>query len=131
MVGNETPRPGWQGGSTPIATTGFRNAINNDQATLISGWAHGTENLLMDVNKEDWESLYHNTKPFFVYSTDCHSGDFVDPYQNDGVLDSMLFHSDTELAFAMYSEYRLWLGKFFIQQLFQYDIDEIFLELFV
>jgi|GEM_PF-1616895 len=95
----EPPNPGgWMGGSDSAAITGLRNAINNDQVTLISGIAHANPSMSLDVVSTDWNSLYHNTKPFFIHDFGCHCGDFS--AQDDGVLESMLFHSDTELAFA-------------------------------
>ncbi|MFH1101205.1 MAG: CARDB domain-containing protein [Methanobacteriota archaeon] len=94
----EPPNPGWQGGSFSAAITGMRNAINNDQATLISAFAHADPTMSMDVYASDWESLYHNTKPFLVMDMGCHCGDMN--AADDGVLHSMLFHSNTELAFA-------------------------------
>ncbi|MFQ6103176.1 MAG: FG-GAP-like repeat-containing protein [Candidatus Glassbacteria bacterium] len=94
----EPPNPGWQGGSESAAITGLRNAINNDQCTLISGVAHAYCYMSLDVYSDDWESLYHNTKPFFLSDYGCHCGDM--DAADDGVLHSMLFHSDTELAFA-------------------------------
>jgi hypothetical protein len=51
----------------------------------------------LDVYDSDWESGYHNTKPFFITDYGCHCGDFD---AGDGILESMLFHSNTELAFA-------------------------------
>ena len=95
----EPPNPGgWMGGNTSAAITGLRNAINNDQVTLISTVAHADSYMSMNVEYDDWEDLYHNTKPFFVYDFGCHCGDM--DAADDGVLHSMLFHSDTELAFA-------------------------------
>ena len=94
----EPPNPGWQGGNITAATTGLRNAINNSQVTLISGMAHANAQMSLDVNMYSWESNYHNTKPFFIYDQGCHCGDM--DAEDDGVLHSMLFHSDTELAFA-------------------------------
>jgi hypothetical protein len=93
----EPPNPGWQGGSTSAAINGLKNAINNDRVTLISGIAHADSGKSLDVDDDDWESQYHNTKPFFLHDYGCHCGDIDAP---DGVLHSMLFHSDTELAFA-------------------------------
>ena len=52
----------------------------------------------MDVYDSTWESEYHNTKPFFLHDYGCHCGDM--DAEDDGVLHSMLMHSDTELAFA-------------------------------
>jgi len=99
----EPPNPGWQGGSEPVAVAGLKNAINNDHVTLISGVAHANAQMSLDVGMGSWESGYHNTRPFFIYDFGCHCGDMDDPQHpndDDGVLHSMLFHSDTELAFA-------------------------------
>jgi len=92
---NCDPNPGWQYGE-PIAE--FRDAINDDTVTLITGIGHADSEMVLDVFKSDWESMYHNTKPFFMIDLGCHSGDFDS--SDDGVLDSMLFHSDTTLAFG-------------------------------
>ena len=95
----ESPNPGgWQGGSTSSAINGLKTAINNDQVTFISGIAHADATMSLDVSMYSWESDYHNTKPFFIYDFGCHCGDM--DAADDGVLHSMLFHSDTELAFA-------------------------------
>jgi hypothetical protein len=95
----EPPNPGgWLGGSTSAAIAGLKNAINNDQVTLLSGIAHANPSMSLDVQSTDWESQYTNTKPFFIHDFGCHCGDFS--AADDGVLHSMLFHSDTELAFA-------------------------------
>ena len=94
----EPPNPGWQGGSESAAVAGLKNAINNDQVTLISGIAHADARMSCDVDMSSWESDYHNTRPFFIHDYGCHCGD-IDAAA-DGVLHSMLFHSDTELAFA-------------------------------
>ena len=95
----EPPNPGgWHGGSTNTAITGMRNAINNNQVTLISAIAHADEHMSLDVDETDWTSLYHNTMPFFIFDYGCHCGDF--DAADDGVVDVMLFHSDTHLAFA-------------------------------
>jgi len=94
----EPPNPGWQGGSGSAAINGFKTAINNDLVTVISGIAHADPSMSLDVDSTDWESQYHNTKPFFMHDYGCHCGDF--DAADDGVLHSMLFHSDTELAFA-------------------------------
>jgi hypothetical protein len=91
----ETPNPGWEGGD---AIGKFRTAVNNDLVTVISGTAHANPTLSLDVDMTDWASNYHNTRPFFLTDFGCHCGDFDDI--DDGVLDVMLFHSDTELAFA-------------------------------
>ena len=89
---------GWQGGTPSMAKAGLREAINNDKCTLISAIAHANPSMSMDVSVNIWESKYHNTKPFFVTDMGCHCGDM--DAADDGVLHSMLFHSDTELAFA-------------------------------
>jgi hypothetical protein len=94
----EPPNPGWQGGSSSAAITGLRNAITDDQCTLISGIAHADPSMSLDVYSSEWESSYHNTKPFFLSDYGCYCGDMNGA--DDGVLHSMLFHSDTELAFA-------------------------------
>jgi hypothetical protein len=94
----ESPNTGWQGGSESIAINGLKNAINNDQCTLISGIAHASSSSSLDVYSSSWESDYHNTRPFFLHDYGCHCGDMS--ASDDGVLHSMLFHSDTELAFA-------------------------------
>ena len=80
------------------AIRGLRDAINNDQVTLISGVAHADCHMSLDVYDYDWESLYHNTHPFFITDYGCHCGDFDD--SDDESLDAMLFHSDTYLAFG-------------------------------
>jgi hypothetical protein len=94
----EPPNPGWQGGSETAAINGLKNAINNDEVTLLSGIAHASASSSLDVYASTWESSYHNTKPFFIHDYGCHCGDM--DAADDGVLHSMLFHSDTELAFA-------------------------------
>ena len=94
----ESPNYGWQGGSQSVAIAGLRDAINNDQVTLISAIAHADATMSLDVGMGSWESDYHNTKPFFIHDYGCHCGDM--DAADDGVLHSMLFHSDTELAFA-------------------------------
>jgi hypothetical protein len=95
----EPTNPGWQGGSESAAITGFRNAINNNEVTIASGIAHANADMALDVTSSSWESQYTNTKPFFLHDYGCHCGDFDD--SDDGVLHSMLFHSDTELAFSV------------------------------
>ena len=94
VTDESSPNPGWTGGGVPV----FKNAINNDQVTLISAVAHANEHMSMDVYDTTWESDYHNTKPFFLTDYGCHCGDF--DATNDGVIESMLFHSNTELAFG-------------------------------
>ncbi|MCP4584022.1 MAG: T9SS type A sorting domain-containing protein [candidate division Zixibacteria bacterium] len=94
----EPTNPGWSGGSESAAITGLRNAINNDEVTLLSAIAHAYEGMSMDVYDYEWEADYHNTKPFFLHDYGCHCGDM--DAADDGVLHSMLFHDDTELAFA-------------------------------
>jgi len=94
----EPPNVGWQGGDELTAIEGLKTAINNDQATLISAIAHANEYYSMDVHYTNWESEYHNSKPFFLHDYGCHCGDM--DAADDGVLHSMLFNSDTELAFA-------------------------------
>jgi hypothetical protein len=95
----EPPNPNWQGGSESQAIAGLRDAISNDKATIISGIAHADANMALDVGRNSWESDYHNTKPFFLHDYGCHCGDM--DAADDGVLHSMLFHSDTELAFGV------------------------------
>jgi hypothetical protein len=94
MTEAPSPNPGWSG----AGVVGFREAINNDLVTIISGIAHANNQMSLDVYDTDWESLYHNTQPFFIHDYGCHCGDFDDG--DDGVLESMLFHSDVELAFG-------------------------------
>jgi hypothetical protein len=94
----EPPNPGWQGGSDSAAINGFRTAINEDKVTIISGIAHANNQMSLDVYDDDWANLYHNTKPFFIHDYGCHCGDFDDG--DDGIIETMLFHSDVELAFG-------------------------------
>jgi len=94
----EPPNTGWQGGSESAAINGLKTAINNDLVALISGIAHADPTMSLDVYSSAWESQYTNTKPFFIHDYGCHCGDFDD--SDDGVLHSMLFHSNTELAFG-------------------------------
>ncbi|MFH2001279.1 MAG: C25 family cysteine peptidase, partial [Planctomycetota bacterium] len=95
----EPPNPGgWMGGSSSSGINGLKAAINNDQVALISGIAHADPNMSLDVYSSSWENDYHNTKPFFIHDYGCHCGDMDGAA--DGVLHSMLFHSNTELAFA-------------------------------
>jgi hypothetical protein len=95
----EPPNPGWQGGSEPAAKAGFKNAINNNHVAIASGIAHANSEMSLDVYSTYWESDYHNTKPFFLHDYGCHCGDM--DASDDGVLHSMLFHDDTELAYAV------------------------------
>jgi len=92
--GAPQPNPGWNSGDE---IGGLRNAINNDQVTLLSAFAHADYTMSCDVYDSDWEANYNNTKPFFVTDMGCHCGDFN---AGDGILETMLFHSDTKLAFA-------------------------------
>ena len=95
----ESPNPGgWQGGSEAAAIDGLKDDINNDQVTLLSAIAHANAGMSMDVYDYEWEAEYHNTKPFFLHDYGCHCGDM--DAEDDGVLHSMLLHSDTELAFG-------------------------------
>jgi hypothetical protein len=95
----EPPNPGWQGGSESQAISGFMDAINNDNIAIASGIAHANSDMSLDVYSSSWESDYHNTKPFFLHDYGCHCGDM--DASDDGVLHSMLFHSDTELAYGV------------------------------
>jgi len=94
----EPPNPGWHGGFSSLGKEGLKEAINDNHVTLISGIAHANAGMSLDVGSSTWESQYHNTKPFFIHDFGCHCGDMG--ASDDGVLHSMLFHSDTELAFA-------------------------------
>ena len=95
----EPPNPGgWQGGSESAAIEGLKNDISNDKVTLLNGIAHANSDMSLDVGASSWEADYHNTKPFFIHDYGCHCGEMSG--SDDGVLHSMLFHSDTELAFA-------------------------------
>jgi hypothetical protein len=93
----EPPNPGWHGGYGQ-GVSGLRNAINADQVSIISGIAHANEHMSLDVYDTEWQSGYHNTHPFFITDYGCHCGDF--DASDDGVLDVMLFTSDTERAFG-------------------------------
>ncbi|UCF49288.1 MAG: PKD domain-containing protein [Thermoplasmatales archaeon] len=95
----EPPNDGWQGGSESQAIAGFKNAINNDHVAIASGIAHANAQMSLDVGYTSWEADYHNTKPFFLHDYGCHCGDM--DAADDGVLHSMLFHSDTELAYGV------------------------------
>lgn len=94
----EPTNPGWNGGSESAAINGLKNDISNDNVAIISGIAHANEQMSLDVGASSWESDYHNTVPFFIHDYGCHCGDM--DAADDGVLHSMLFHSDTELAFG-------------------------------
>ncbi|MHC4943902.1 MAG: C25 family cysteine peptidase [Planctomycetota bacterium] len=91
----EPPNPGWNG---PDGVEGLREAINNNECTLLSGMAHADANRSLDVEAKDWEIYYHNTKPFLLHDYGCHCGDM--DAEDDGVLHSMLFHSPRALAFG-------------------------------
>ncbi len=95
----EPPNDGWQGGSESQAINGFKTAINNNHVAIASGIAHANADMSLDVGSNSWESEYHNTKPFFLHDYGCHCGDM--DAADDGVLHSMLFHDDTELAFGV------------------------------
>jgi len=95
----EPPNEGWQGGSESQSISGLREAINNNHVAIASGIAHANSAMSLDVGSSSWESDYHNTKPFFLHDYGCHCGDM--DASDDGVLHSMLFHSDTELAFGV------------------------------
>lgn len=95
----EPPNPGWQGGSESVAIAGFKAAINNNKVAIASGIAHANSAMSLDVGSNSWEADYHNTKPFFLHDYGCHCGDM--DASDDGVLHSMLFHDDEELAFAV------------------------------
>jgi hypothetical protein len=90
----EQPNPGWSG----QGAAGFRTAINNDLVTIISGIAHANNQMSLDVDASSWASDYTNTRPFFIHDYGCHCGDFDDG--DDGIIETMLFHSDVELAFG-------------------------------
>jgi len=99
------PNPGWNYGN---AVGGFRNAINNDDVTLITGLGHADSQMSLDVFDSDWQTKYHNTKPFFICDLGTHCGDFD---AGDGVLDTMLFYSNTTLAFGcLYNTGYGWSG---------------------
>lgn len=87
------PNPGWSGNGVQ----GLRDAINNDLVTIISGIAHADNQMSLDVYDTDWQTLYHNTRPFFLHDYGCHCGDFD---AGNGVLDTMLFMSNTKLSFG-------------------------------
>ena len=91
---SEPPNEGWMGDGVG----GMKNAINSDLCTIIWGVAHANAHMSLDVYDTTWEAEYHNTKPFFLHDYGCHCGDM--DAADDGVLHSMLFHDDTELAFA-------------------------------
>ena len=60
----EPPNPGWMGGSETAAINGLKNAISDDNATLISGIAHANADMSLDVYSSAWESQYHNRNRF-------------------------------------------------------------------
>jgi hypothetical protein len=95
----EPPNEGWQGGSESQSIQGLKDAINNNHVSIASGIAHANADMSLDVGSGSWESDYHNTKPFFLHDYGCHCGDM--DASDDGVLHSMLFHCDTELAFGV------------------------------
>ena len=107
VTDESSPNPGW----SPGGPSAFRTFINNDQVTLISAIAHANEHMSMDVYDTDWESSYHNTMPFFVTDYGCHCGDF--DAADDGVIEAMLFHSDTYLAFACVYNTAYGWGQFY------------------
>jgi hypothetical protein len=88
-----SPNSGWR----PNGVAGLRDAINNDLVTIISGIAHADNQMSLDVYASSWQTQYHNTKPFFIHDYGCHCGDFN---AGDGVLEVMLFDSDTKLSFG-------------------------------
>jgi hypothetical protein len=88
-----SPNPGWRGNGI----VGLRNAINNDLVTIISAIAHANNQMSLDVDVSQWQSQYHNTKPFLIHDYGCHCGDFDD---GDGILDLMLFDSNIKLSFG-------------------------------
>ena len=92
-----TNESGWQGENQNAAITGLRNDINNNKVTLLCCIAHAGSDMSCDVYDTNWASLYHNTQPFFIMDMGNHCGDFD---AGNGVLDTMLFSSDTHLAFA-------------------------------
>ena len=103
------PNPGWQQGN---AIQEFRNALNNNSITLVTGIGHANEDMSLDVYSNDWESTYHNTMPFFIIDLGSHCGD-MDAI-DDGVLESMLFYSNTSLAFGcMYNTGYTWTGSMY------------------
>ena len=97
-TGESSPNPGWHGGSETAAVNGLRTDINNDRVTIIAGLAHANNQMSLDVSASAWESQYTNTKPFFIHDYGCHCGDFDDG--DDGIIESMLFKSNTKLAFG-------------------------------
>lgn len=102
----ENPNPGWNQGD---AVEEFRDAINTDSVTLITGIGHANAEMSLDVYATDWQMLYHNTIPFFIIDLGCHCGDMDDA--DDGVLGTMLFSSDTSLAFGcLFNSGYSWTG---------------------
>jgi hypothetical protein len=106
-ITDETPNPGWYSGGS----SALKNAINADKVTLISAVAHANEHMSMDVYDTTWATQYHNTRPFFLTDYGCHCGDFN--AADDGVVDTMLFNSDTELAFACVYNTAYGWGQFY------------------
>ncbi len=105
----EPPNPGWNGGSESSARESLKNAINNDEITILLGLAHANSEHSLDtpINRAAdkhshgepyWDDHFHNTKPFFIYDYGCHCGDMS--ASDDGVLGSMLFNDDKKLAFG-------------------------------
>ena len=104
----DDPNPGWQQGD---AVEAFRSAINNNSVTLITGIGHADSEMSLDVYSSEWATLYHNTMPFFIIDLGCHCGD-IDG-SDDGVLGTMLFSSDSALAFGcLYSSGYTWSGVY-------------------
>ena len=71
----------------------------------------------LDVDVSEWESQYQNTKPFFIHDYGCHCGDFDDG--DDGIIETMLFHSDTESRFRLCLQHGVRLGSIRINELKQ------------
>jgi hypothetical protein len=96
---SENPNPGWEGGSESDALIGLRNAINTDNVTLLNGamWI-SNPNMCLGITSSEWENNFNNSKPFFIYDYGSHCGDM--DAVDDGVLHSLLFDSNTKLAFA-------------------------------
>ncbi len=102
----EDPNPGWNQGN---AVEEFRNAINTDSVTLITGIGHADSEMSLDVSATDWQMSYHNTRPFFIIDLGGHCGDM--DASDDGVLGTMLFSSDSSLSFGcVYNSGFSWTG---------------------